>query len=483
MAEQIKEGHNASQENPFLEQFPRMTTQNILLVSLRIVLHLIPVTMTFYVLSLSSRKVYLQGQNDYDILPLFQIVSKAHEFLITFSMSDIALFYIRNGLESDAGVGFGLLGAMYTAAAGGCSFLWYPLRLSWGYRYGSRRIPWLLGLLLVTSFLGLAANPSASILIVPRLNWWLVGDAFYLLASVDRPKSLSQLGWTMFLPKIMYPRVFTNDTLSSEDTWRGTLGSISEKNNTGFENLADVLFQTSLDNYNAYGIYQVMNSTLPADDATVGSGRQITSYINANQVLSIPGISMDTPATAYSSCSNTSIIQGYLTTLLNTAAQTSLNGIQDSPWKVQAKVNDGDPQVPYTVSWCQTSEIFRLKPDLSMEFKTSGVNPFTANQIAFELAWNNSLTQYRNSTFFEWVELPQTPDFIGSIFFSRKDDSTTSPAVSSVCATQAYWIPTSMWNFPTQSSAMNANFTYANSTSNGYGNCDQCEQIFCHIVF
>ena len=84
----------------------------------QILLHLVPVGLSFAILQLSFRNIYWRGAggsgsghlrrySTNEVLSILQIVAKVHEILIVLSLSYIVLYYLRRQLISAEGVSFG----------------------------------------------------------------------------------------------------------------------------------------------------------------------------------------------------------------------------------------------------------------------------------------------------------------------------------------------------------------------------------------
>lgn len=131
--------------------------------------------LSFAILQLSWRHRYWRDSNENvsEELAVLQIAAKAHEILITLSLSDLVLHYLQQQLSSSRGLPFGLFTSAYQVALG-------AQPISFGFLYSAksilrpRDVQWQpLGLalfLLLSTLLGLAAGPSSAIVLIPRLN-------------------------------------------------------------------------------------------------------------------------------------------------------------------------------------------------------------------------------------------------------------------------------------------------------------------------
>ena len=81
---------------------------------------LVPVAISFAFLQLSWRHHYWHDSNENvgEQLALLQIAAKAHEILITLSLSDLVLHYLRQQLSSYSGLPFGLFASAYQVSLG-----------------------------------------------------------------------------------------------------------------------------------------------------------------------------------------------------------------------------------------------------------------------------------------------------------------------------------------------------------------------------
>lgn len=188
---------------------------------------MVPVISTIVILSLSWRNVYWTSRSINQSLALLQIAAKFHDLLITFSLSQVLLYYTRQQLMSEQGSIFGL-----SITAYGVSFGSLPLFKAFGVSLVSTTrsgVFWqsrlLVCLVLLTSIVGLAANPATSITLLPRLDWWPAGDLFYFMDSRGKLTQLSQAGFSMYIPADIFPAVVDASSLPGHDDLNGLAAS------------------------------------------------------------------------------------------------------------------------------------------------------------------------------------------------------------------------------------------------------------------
>lgn len=185
------------------------------------VLYLLPsVVFAFATLSLSWCRVYLSSGSINETLALLQILAKLHDILIYVSLSQVLLYYLRSQLLSKRGTIYGLFSAAYSVAVGSLPCLeafWYPFHSSIGLGQIQWRARILVCLVLIITIIGLAANPAASIVLLPRLDWWVGPDLFHFMDSDGRMSPLSHTGFSMYIPKKIFPVVVNSSSLPGQD--------------------------------------------------------------------------------------------------------------------------------------------------------------------------------------------------------------------------------------------------------------------------
>lgn len=145
-------------------------------------LHAIPILLTFAILSLSFRRVYLCDLGYpglQSILNAFQYAAKAHELLVNASLSAIVIHRTRQEMSLLNGLPFGLVSAGYQLTD--LSYLLsHQFLAAVKLRTGIRKmhhLPFVL-LLIVVFALSALVGPSSAIALIPKLAWWTIKDPF-----------------------------------------------------------------------------------------------------------------------------------------------------------------------------------------------------------------------------------------------------------------------------------------------------------------
>ena len=169
----------------------------------RALLHLLPVVVSCYTISLSFVTKYWQDLgNPYQntILNVLQFVAKAHEILINASLGTIVLHRVHYDLIH-SGVPLGFLSSGYELSNFGYLFT----KEFWGAAVSGRRVAghkWLPLWLLVTStiLLATAVGPSSAIVMIPKTGWWQMKDPFKpLIRATFIPLGAEQIWPTSLL--------------------------------------------------------------------------------------------------------------------------------------------------------------------------------------------------------------------------------------------------------------------------------------------
>lgn len=141
-------------------------------------IHVPPVAITIGVLSLNFRSVFwtAPGPNTNSVLDAMQFAAKVHESLAVVSLFHVVIYYLRRDLLGSRGVPLGLLssGFQLTSAAYMFSAEFWGGVCSKGQR-AVRRAPLVL-IILVAFTLANLAGPSSAVAMIPRLDWWPVGE-------------------------------------------------------------------------------------------------------------------------------------------------------------------------------------------------------------------------------------------------------------------------------------------------------------------
>ena len=145
-------------------------------------LHTIPLIVTLVILGLNIFKVYWQDlghPNQKAILQALQYAAKAHEIMITASLSAIVLHRLQYGLSDTQGIPFGLLvgGFKLSEPFYLCTNKFLGPTLVQRHSDPIARLRLLSVLILVGIALTLVVGPSSAVVMIPRLDWWEVSQA------------------------------------------------------------------------------------------------------------------------------------------------------------------------------------------------------------------------------------------------------------------------------------------------------------------
>ena len=141
-------------------------------------IHIPSIAISLGVLSLTFRQVFWRDldESSGSVLSALQFAAKVHEGLILLSLCTMVLYHIRYGLFGSRGVPLGLLssGHLLSSPVHLFSAEFWGGATSTGLR-GSRRVFLVLGILGAIVLANLAA-PSSAIAMIPRLDWWPLGE-------------------------------------------------------------------------------------------------------------------------------------------------------------------------------------------------------------------------------------------------------------------------------------------------------------------
>ena len=412
----------------------------------------------FLYLSLSWRSVYWTGFSINLPLALLQIAAKLHDLLISFSLSQVILYYVRQQLLSERGTNFGVLNTAYSVAAGSSPLLrsfWNPLNSS----LRPSDVEWcvrvLVYIVLVVATLGLAANPAVSITLLPRLDWWPAEDFFYYMDAKGNLSPLSHAGYSMYIPSKVFPTVVNATSLPAQDGLAASpwLQFIKQNDNSSSPL---VWTQQSLPQYSA------------------GLGAEITrlntSLTGSFRSIILEGFSrsgnlfgMNPRSVAYRT--DTLITNEILTDYVSLANSESgspnwnPSDTAGGPWTVQVDLPKDQPKVPRVSVWCDMQPSFVTVRNLTLIFgQNSTNNPFLHNALDFSSVWDEETLSHSNKTLFEWMNLPQIEHMLAALILVPSNEYGDSNVT--VCTVQASWSTTSMWAIPEQNKETMSNFTY-----------------------
>lgn len=149
----------------------------------QLLVHCTSVCATAAILTLAATNVYFADVTSANVnifLNLFQLAAKAHEILITASMTAVVLYFIRLGLLGQQGISYGFLTPGFQLTNPDLlisSAFWRGFR-DGSKRNGRTKTIALGALVILATLLVLLSGPSSAILMLPQLNWWSVKDPF-----------------------------------------------------------------------------------------------------------------------------------------------------------------------------------------------------------------------------------------------------------------------------------------------------------------
>lgn len=168
---------------------------------LRCAIHIVPATAAFVLIILNCKQYYIGGElegnqgQDTEKLAVLQFVAKLHELFTLASLGTIMFTYIRRELLFGSGIPFGALFIGFQIDS--ISLLWSPEFIGtifheWKAK-SSRKI-YLISMIVICTFLGVAVGPSSANLMKPRLDYWPAGGtSFWINGTKDSmyPKLIS----------------------------------------------------------------------------------------------------------------------------------------------------------------------------------------------------------------------------------------------------------------------------------------------------
>ena len=427
--------------------------QNRFRTLLQVLYLLLPVAFTSVTLSLSWRGVYFTSRSINMTLAQLQIAAKLHDVLIALSLSEVLLYHLRNQLTSERGTNFGLFSVAYSIAVGSFPSLeafWHPFYASMrpGHVRWHTRI--LVYFVLLVAVIGLAANPAASVALLPRLDWWPSPDFFSYLDKDGCLHPLSHAGFSMYVPKRIFPIVVNASSLPVQDR----LASDDDNDSPNPSTWANDSLSQYLGGLGP--AFSLLNNTLGTFGRNIiASGLSRNRSIDGRNTRSLP-FRTDTLITH-------ALLADYLSLSIlsyppNVTAPSDTAG---GPWTLEANLPGDKPRVPRAMVWCDVQPAILTLRNLSSIFgNDSTTNPFLNQMVDLTSIWNENTLNHPNQTLFEWVELPQANYLIAGLILMPSNQS--GSAKVTVCTVQAAWSTTSMWIMPEQHvGGTMSNFTYS----------------------
>lgn len=358
---------------------------------MRISAYLLPVGLSFGILQLSFRQIYWGGarttskgsmvdpQKTNDILAVLQIVAKLHDIMIIVSLSHLVLHYLRQELCSDQGIPYGLFTSAYGATFGTppiSSDFWHSCRstMRWGH---VRWRPIGLGILVILSTcLGLAADPASAVALIPRNEWWHYGDLFWFSQNYnpqDADVSLDDvLDFTMYIPTKLFPIDVGNGSLPlfnclSPDLdidglcpWAGLAELLPALNGT---HTSEIIHGSEYDLLTNFTVEQIGEDTRQlyafSSFFVDGSVNPSTRTMVTNKLITtffLHGLSASAKG-------------GYVDPLVDS------RDLELSPYIIDAIVNGSDVRLPNVYAGCETAPASTYDRDFNLLIKSYNNKP------------------------------------------------------------------------------------------------------------
>lgn len=406
---------------------------------IRVLFLLCPVAVTSTTLTMNWCNIFMKSGTANQTLALLQIAAKAHEILITLSLSEILVYYLRQRLMSKHGISLGLFSAAYSVGLGSLPFLrtfWHPF--SWSMRPG--KVNWhtraLIYLVLLISILGLTANPAASIALIPRLDWWPGPGVFLYIDKKGATTPLSQRGFSMFIPKDIFPVEVNSSSIYGDNR---LVGKSSPEEIQWVDAWNDPRNWT-----NRYVSQYLQARGSEWDTAQLNSTLEESGgrYVASTGF----GYGGDIGRDSYTFRTDTLISNSLISQYLNYSFRAAPPGTTNGSWTLSGHVPRSGVKVPRSTVWCNIEPAAVTQRNISLIYgydKQS--NPFLVKPIDISSIWNEATLRSPKEALFEWVNLPQIDMIAGFILLPEFESH--APAVT-ICTVEAVWSFTSMSSFP-----------------------------------
>lgn len=440
--------HDSSEEESPHEASAQQELENTparkyrLTYSLWAVVLLFPVAVSAGILQLTFRDLYFrepQRSGTTELLGVLQLAAKAHEMLIVYTLSKIVLYYLRAFLASSSGMPFGILASGYAQYLGKPQIefgFWSGFGATWTGRHIHWR-PFLFTMLvLLSTFIGLAAGPASAIALIPQLNWWHSSDLFYFDRSVclqDNPKDFSLYipkDVSTYIPKPLFPSEVNTESLPVSSCLNATLDMASF---CPYQGLADLSTKLNWTNQGKFTIDTGGTSRVVYTDFTPSGYPPINDIAQAwttSQLLS--GLLSQGVVKFYSQGSE----------LASVEARASQSRLVRSP---QVEVS------------CQVDSSTNFSRNLDFLASRFGSSAYWSSSILnsdFDLRsiWSEETLREPSKTFVEWREFQDTNKnpILTALILVRSD--TQGPGMVSICPVHAVWAEATMFLTPSQSS-------------------------------
>ena len=264
--------HTGNQKTPV-----KIPTQRYRLSHSLWALHLLlPIAISLAILRLSFRKQYWSDASSgtSEILAVFQLVAKAHEILIIYSLSIILLYYLKPRLSSSSGLPFGFFASSYGQYLGkppiGFSFWSSLASLYKDQKSGSFIFPILI---LLIAFISLAAGPAAAIALIPQLKRWHSYDLFFFDDPCRGHQGFMPSDVSLYVPKLLFPPEINGTSLLGASCLNGSLQDTSACPYQGVDVLLKNMNWTGANNFTVdAAVERRMISAFRAPDSIDGWG-------------------------------------------------------------------------------------------------------------------------------------------------------------------------------------------------------------------
>ena len=397
----------------------------------RAFLHLLPVAVSSYTISLSFATKYWQDLgNPYQntILNVLQFVAKAHEILINASLGTIVLHRVHYDLIH-SGVALGLLSSGFQLS----NLEYLFTREFWGAAATGQNVvghKWLPLWLLVTSLilLATAVGPSSAIVMIPKTSWW----------TMQEP--LKPLIRATFLP-MGAEHIWPTSLLSFPDVTQRCLGDQpydnSECPSAGFPDImswaSGYMIEESPANFTILDqASQTLRYLTSSDTGNKSLGWAASSIVGARQAKDFGAFWQ------YLQNSGVSAIQPGRPKM--THALRGLSSLKKPLAEVQCQQfvwNDSKAAFP--------TDLLRTRPmNAHKPWLLKDIEPYD---------WGTNWDSLEDTVYFDFYSLESYTDepVIGGLFVSAGQDNTT---LLWPCTVAAYWHPVEAWLDPKMDSAV-----------------------------
>ena len=426
-----------------------------------ILIQLLPVAVTFGILSLSLRRsffgleeygMYLSSRSSNAIneaLGLLQVAAKAHEILITLSLSSLVFYYLRRQLLSAGGLPFGLFTSAYRVSLGIQPFSIDYIN-SWRGVFGLKplrfaHIQWrLIGLsllVLLASILALVAGPASANVLLPRLDWWLQRENLFLYRAKSTPQDEGTEDYSIYFVKDIFPSKVDASSLPGEYC-------ISQGSDTdGLCPYAGLhaFLESALINFTIAG-----NNGMALDNITLPSSLGRPS---ATLILVAPG---QLPyATGWAS--------NYV---LSDYVSMGWKLIEKIPYTIDMYINEGGVPSPEVRTICETKPATEYERNITHIWDPTTPIPEAYKAFDIRGIWNESLLKFHSeapSVHVEFRDLSTNGDpnpMLGAFMLLSANGRDHNQSEVVMCGITATWLNNKMWTVSNGPNSLVTDFDY-----------------------